>query len=101
MNNNRKYEAPRIIPKNQRPPRPWEKDKPPADPTKEGPPVKRRMGSRSYEVNKFHDNDDLDTDRTSHHHTLGMSAVQAAPGNVVADLIKRVEALEAYNRTNP
>lgn len=32
-------------------------------------------------VNKFHNNDDVDTSVVGHHHTLGIGANQSSPGN--------------------
>ena len=37
----------------------------------------------AQEVLKFHENDDVDHDVKSHHHTLGIGPNQAAPGNHV------------------
>lgn len=43
----------------------------------------------AQEVNDFHNNDDVDSSQASHHHTLGKSPNQAAPGNHVhTDLSK-------------
>ncbi len=51
-------------------------------------------GLSDREVDDFHKRDDVDESATSHHHTLGLGAGQAAPGTLVAELIKRIEALE-------
>ena len=44
-----------------------------------------------------HRNSDVDIDRGSLHHTLGLGATQAAPGNVVEDLLLRITDLEKLN----
>ena len=35
----------------------------------------------SKDVSDFHNNDDVDSGQQAHHHTLGIGALQAAPGN--------------------
>lgn len=57
--------------------------------------------SKSYDSRKLHEDDDLDSGRTAHHHTLGMGPSQAAPGDAVAALLERVEALELMLNTPP
>lgn len=44
-----------------------------------------------------HQTSDVDRERSSQHHTLGQGTNQAAAGNELAALIKRVGALEAVN----
>lgn len=39
------------------------------------------MSISEEEVNKFHDNDDVDGSKFAHHHTLGATGNQASPGN--------------------
>lgn len=39
----------------------------------------------AQEVEKLHQNDDVDVRRESHHHTLGRRSTQASPGNHVHD----------------
>lgn len=38
-------------------------------------------GREASEVNRFHDNDDIDLTILSHHHTLGISSTQSSPGS--------------------
>ncbi len=45
-------------------------------------------------INKGHDVRDLDFDRNSYHHTLGLKQNQAAPGDVVQQLLDKVAELE-------
>lgn len=45
-------------------------------------------------VRDFHLNDDVDTSKFAHHHTIGEKYGQAAPGEGYAKLVKRVTELE-------
>ena len=49
------------------------------------PKTEKIWGPPSEEVNRFHDNDDVDTSSLSHHHTLGYLPTQAAKGSHTHD----------------
>lgn len=46
-----------------------------------------REGTSTYDVNAFHQFDDVDKDNKAHHHSLGLNAGQAAPGDLVKLLL--------------
>jgi hypothetical protein len=46
-----------------------------------GSSVNSDMRPQAQVVNEFHTNDDTDRDANAHHHTLGASANQSAPGS--------------------
>lgn len=57
--------------------------------------------SKAYDSTQLHKDDDVDSGRTAHHHTLGTGAGQAAPGDALATLLERVEMLETMLNTPP
>lgn len=50
--------------------------------------------NKGKEVKEYHTNDDVDSDRNAHHHTLGLGRNQAAPGGEIKRLEALIEALE-------
>lgn len=48
--------------------------------------------SKAYDSTQLHKDDDVDSGRTAHHHTLGTGAGQAAPGDALAALQTDTEA---------
>lgn len=50
--------------------------------------------SKAYDSTQLHKDDDVDSGRTAHHHTLGTGAGQAAPGDALAAALEEIAALE-------
>ena len=59
--------------------------------------LSQSTGTRS--TGKAHENSDVDSSEQAQHHTLGMGSFQAARGSDVADIKRRLDALDPANAT--
>lgn len=50
----------------------------------------------SNESRQLHSRDDVDFDRSSHHHTIGIGPMQAASGAEFAELKARVDKMQTF-----